>query len=49
MKTKELKIKEAEERNELWNRFSTGVQLAHLDNRPGKSTKQRRKITERKP
>lgn len=45
MKSKELKRKEAEERNSAWSHLSAKEQLAHLDKLGLTATKQRLKLT----
>jgi hypothetical protein len=47
MKSKELKRKEAEERNKNWSNMSPKDQLAHLDKLGVKATKQRAKLAKK--
>ena len=44
---KETLRKEAEERNAAWAKLSAKQQLAELDKRRGKSTRQRARITKK--
>jgi hypothetical protein len=46
MKTKKQKRKEAVERNEAWSKLSLKEKLVELDKRPGKQTKQRKRLSQ---
>lgn len=44
MKRKEIKRKEAEQRNNEWAKLTPEQQLKELEKRPGNSAKQRKKL-----